>query len=74
MSRKSQQLARELREAYRQAKEKEQRGELISLDELAAEFGFSEADFPDIKQKPEGYNAMIPKSVRVIRSHKRLGF
>jgi PHD/YefM family antitoxin component YafN of YafNO toxin-antitoxin module len=38
-------LAMELQEAYRQAKEEEARGELIDLDDLAAEFGFSEKDF-----------------------------
>jgi|GEM_PF-2346084 len=57
-------LAMELKEAYRLAREEEARGELVDLDELAAEFGFSEADFPDITQKPEGYDTMIPKSAK----------
>lgn len=63
-------LAMELQEAYRLTKEEEARGELIELDELAREFGFSEADFPDVAQKPEGYDTLIPK---VTKAKKRNG-
>lgn len=62
-------LAMELQEAYRMAKEEEQRGELIDLENMAAEFGFSESDFPDVAQKPEGYDAMIPKGIRARKSN-----
>jgi len=54
-------LAMELQEAYRQTKTEEASGELIDLDDLAAEFGFAEADFPDVMEKPENYDKMIPK-------------
>ncbi len=64
-------LAMELQEAYRLAKEEEQRGELIELDDLAAEFGFSETDFPDVAQKPEGYDALIPKGGRARKRNGR---
>jgi prevent-host-death family protein len=57
-------LAMELQEAYRQTKAEEARGELLDLDDLAAEFGFSEADFPDIARKPENYDSMIPASAK----------
>lgn len=53
-------LAMELERGYSQAREEEKRGELIELDELAAAFGFKESDFPDIMEKPEGYDQMIP--------------
>ena len=64
-------LAMELQEAYRLAREEEARGELVDLDDLAAKFGFSEADFPDVLQKPEGYDAIIPAGAK--KSKKRNG-
>lgn len=52
-------LAMELEEGLRQAREEQKRGELIELDALAAKFGFSEADFPDVMKKPEGYDQQV---------------
>lgn len=57
-------LAIELEESLNQAREEQKRGELIELDVLAAKFGFSEADFPDVMQKPEGYDQMKPATKR----------
>jgi prevent-host-death family protein len=48
-------LAMELEAGLRQAREEQQRGELLELDELAAKFGLGEADFPDVLQQPTGY-------------------
>lgn len=56
-------LALELQLGLRQALEEEKRGELIELDDLAAEFGIDMSQF-DYSEKPEGYDQMIPQRFR----------
>jgi prevent-host-death family protein len=47
-------IALELPEMYRQSVEEGKRGELIDLDDLAAEFGFKESDFDLKAMRNEG--------------------
>jgi hypothetical protein len=53
-------LALELQNSLAAALVEETKGELIELDDLAAEFGFSREDF-DVSPAPDDYDSMSPR-------------
>lgn len=57
-------LAAELQEAVKQAFEEDAHGEMIDLEDFAAELGVELTDNDEDEEEPEGYRDMIPKEYR----------